>query len=94
MVYYTFYESNFIVRYQPKKVCETVVALENSTQKINLQQFLWQCWKLQGSNFNGTGLHQGALLEKFKENNLRKIGFLKLLTKKNLLGCFHELKTY
>ena len=40
-------------------------------------------------DFNGTGLHQGALLEKFKENNLRKIGFLKLLTKENLLGCFH-----
>ena len=35
------------------------------------------------------GLYQGALLEKFKENNLRKVDFLKLLTKENLLGCFH-----
>ena len=42
-----------------------------------------------GSNFNGPVLHQGALLEKFKENDLRKIGFLKLLTKENLLACFH-----
>ena len=48
-----------------------------STQKFNLQQFFLQCWRLQGSNFNGTGLHQGALLEKFKQNNLAKIGFFK-----------------
>ena len=31
------------------------------------------------------GLHQGALLEKFKENNVAKVGFLKLLTKENPL---------
>ena len=60
-----------------------------STQKFNLQQLFWQYWRLQGSNFNGTGLHQGALLETLMENNLGKIGFLKLLTKENLLGCFH-----
>ena len=78
-----------MVRYHPKKKCGTVVVLENSTHKINLQQFFWQCWKLQGSNFNGTGLHQGTLVEKFKENSLRKIDYLKLLTKENLLGCFH-----
>ena len=30
------------------------------------------------SNFNGTGLHQGDLLEKFKENNLAKVNCLKL----------------
>ena len=84
-----FYESNFIVKYQPKRVCGTVVVLKNSTQKINLQEFFWQCWKLYGSNFNETGLHQGALLGKFNENILRKIGFLNLLTKENLLGCFY-----
>ena len=44
---------------------------------------------MEGSNFNGTGIHQGDLLEKFKENNLKKIELLKLLTKENLLGCFH-----
>ena len=36
-------------------------------------------------NFNGTGLHKGDLLEKFKEKNLSKVNFLKLLTKENLL---------
>ena len=35
--------------------------------------------------FNGTGLHQRALLEKLRGNNLGKTGFLKLLTKENLL---------
>ena len=60
-----------------------------SSQKIDLHQFFWKCWRLQGSNFNGTVLHQGALLEKFQENNLEKIGFLKLLTKENFLGYFH-----
>ena len=59
-----------------------------------LQQFFWQCWRLCGSNFNETGLHHGTLLETFKENNLIKIGFLELVTKENLLGCFHQLKTY
>ena len=43
-------------------------------QKTNLRQF--------------TGLHQGTLLEKFKEINLAKVSFLKLLSKGNL-ACFH-----
>ena len=81
VLYYIFFESNFIVRYHPKKVCGTVVVLENSTHKINLQQFFWQCWRLYGSNFNGTGLHQRALLEKFMEKNRRKIGFFKVTNK-------------
>ena len=46
-----------------------------NTQKTNLQQFISQCWRLQDSN----------LYEKFKENNLAKASFLKLLTKENLL---------
>ena len=33
-----------------------------------------------------TGLHQGALFKKFKENNLAKVS---LLTKENLLLLFH-----
>ena len=45
-----------------------------NTQKNNLRQF--------------TVLHQGALLEKFNENNLAKVSLLKLLTKENLLVCF------
>ena len=28
-------------------------------------------------------------IEKFKENNLPKVSFLKLLTKENPLECFH-----
>ena len=40
-------------------------------------------------NFNRNGLHQGDLLEKFKEEDLAKVSFLKLLTKKNLLEYFH-----
>ena len=49
-----------------------------SIEKINLQEFFLQCWWLQGSNFDGTGLHQGALLETFKPRNLGKICLLKL----------------
>ena len=41
-------------------------------------KFQWNC-----------GLHQGDLLKEFKENNLAKVNFLKLLTKENLLECFH-----
>ena len=52
-----------------------------TTQKINLQQFFVQCWKLQGSSFNGTGLHQGALLERFNQNSLVKIEFFKVTNK-------------
>ena len=32
---------------------------------------------------------QGNLLEKLKENILVKVSLLKLLTKENLLVCFH-----
>ena len=45
--------------------------------------------EVEDSIFNEPGLHQGNLLEKFKENNLEKVSFLKLLTKENLLGCFY-----
>ena len=44
-----------------------------NTQKTNLQQF--------------TGLHQGALHEKFKKSNHAKVSFLKLPIKENLV-CF------
>ena len=39
--------------------------------------------------FDGNGLHQGNLLEKFKENNLAKVRFVKFLIRENLLECFH-----
>ena len=32
---------------------------------------------------------QEDLLEKLKENNVAKVSLLKLLTKENLLICFH-----
>ena len=35
---------------------------------------------------------QRASVEKFKDNNLAKVSFLKLLTKENLFGCFHYLE--
>ena len=60
-----------------------------NTQKTNLWQFFLQCCRLQDSNFNRNELHYGDLLEKFEENNLAKVSFLKLLTQKNLLVCFH-----
>ena len=37
-------------------------------------------------------LHQGDLLKKFKENNLAKVNFLKLLTKENSLKCVMSLQ--
>ena len=40
---------------------------------------------------NGTGLHQGDSLEKYKEDNLAKANCLKLQTQENLLKCFHQL---
>ena len=52
-----------------------------NTQKTNLRQFFLQCYGLRDSDFDGTGLHQGDLLEMFKENNLAKVSFLKLLRK-------------
>ena len=45
--------------------------------------------EVESSNFNGTGLHLGDLLEKFEENSLAKVSFLKLLAKENLIGCFY-----
>ena len=59
-----------------------------NTQKTNLRQFFLQCCRLLDSNFNGTGLHQADLLEIFKEKNLAKVSFLKLLTMENLLLSF------
>ena len=46
-----------------------------NTWKINLRQFFLRRWRLKDSN----------LLEKFNDNNLAKVSFLKLLTKQNLL---------
>ena len=34
-------------------------------------------------------MHQGDLFEKFKEKNLVKASFLKLLTKENFLAYFY-----
>ena len=78
VVYYTSYKSNFIVIYHPKIMWDS--SCSRSTQKINFQQFFRQFWRLE---------YQQPLLVKFKENNLGKIGFLKLLTKENLFRCFH-----
>ena len=60
-----------------------------NTQETKLQHFFLKCWRLEDSNFNGNELHHGDLLEKFKENNLAKVRFLKLQTKENLLECFY-----
>ena len=51
----------------------------------------WNTWKANLQQFFATvsGLHQAAVLEKFNENNLAKVSFLKLLTKENLLFCCH-----
>ena len=85
-----FYKSNFIAIQPPKNY---VVSCSVNTLKANLRQFSLQCWRWKESNFNRTGLHQGDLLEKFKETNLAKVSFLKLLTKDNLLEYFHQLAT-
>ena len=52
-------------------------------QKSNLRQFFLQ-WTTPGK----------CTYKKFKENNLAKVNFLKLLTKENLFECFHYLTTY
>ena len=54
-----------------------------NTQKTNLQQF-----------FVAVHWTTSTLLEKLKENNIARVGFLKLLTNKNLLVHFHQLATY
>ena len=76
---------------QPSKIvwlCRCSV----STQKTNLCKFFLQCWRLQDSNFNRTGLRHGDLFK--KQKNLAKVNFLKLLTKENLLKCFHQFTAY
>ena len=60
-----------------------------NTKKTNLQRLFLKCWRLYDSNFILTRPCQGDLLKGFKESNLAKFSFLKLLTKENLLGCFH-----
>ena len=62
-----------------------------NTHKTNLPQFFLQWWRLQESNFVLTGLCQGGLLERFRENNLPKVSLLKSLIKRNLLECLHYL---
>ena len=76
---------------QPSKIvwlCRCSV----STQKTNLCRFFLQCWRLQDSNFNSTGLRHRDLFK--KQKNLAKVNFLKLLTKENLLKCFHQFTAY
>ena len=73
---------------RPKIMCDS--SCSGNIQKSNLRQFSLQCWRLQDSNLNGTGLHQGSVLEMFKENNLAKVSFLKLLTK--VLNVFISLQ--
>ena len=68
-----------------QKLCGTVVVLEVHRKLTSSSSF---------GNFGGCKIqilmeYQRPLLEKFKENNLGKIGFLKLLTKENLFRCFH-----
>ena len=85
-----FYKINFMVM-QPSKIvwlCRCSV----STQKTNLCRFFLQCWRLQDSNFNSTGLRHRDLFK--KQKNLAKVNFLKLLTKENLLKCFHQFTAY
>ena len=65
-----------------------------NTQKTKLRQFFLPCWRMKDSVINGTGLHQGDFFEKLEVENLAKVSFLKLQTKENLLGCFHQLATY
>ena len=33
-----------------------------------MQQFFFECWRLQDSNFNGTGLHQGDFLKNSEQS--------------------------
>ena len=76
-----------MVRCHPKKVCGTVAVLENSTHKLICSSSFGNFGGCKGQILMELGYN--TLLETFKENNLRKIGFLKLLTKENLFGCFH-----
>ena len=54
-----------------------------NTQRTNLRQLILQCSRLE------LAVTQGYLLEKLKENNVAKVSSFKLLTKENLLVCFH-----
>ena len=78
VVYYNFLQEQLHSNVAAKKICGTVVVLEIH-RKLTCGSSLPQL----------TGLHQGDLLEMFKEKNLGKVGFSKLLTKENLLVCFH-----
>ena len=78
VVYYTFFFFLLRSNVAAQEICETAVTLEihgKLTCSSSLRQF--------------SGLHQAAVLEKFNENNLAKVSFLKLLTKENLLFCCH-----
>ena len=54
-----------------------------NTQKTNLRQIFLQ-----------RTTPRKCTYKKFKENNLAKVIFLKLLTKENLFECFHQFATY
>ena len=74
----------------PQKLCRIVVFLE-IPRKLTCGSFFCRFIFVvfQDPNFILTGFHHGDLFERFKEDNLAKVSFLKLLTKENLLGCFH-----
>ena len=59
-----------------------------STQKINLQQFYGNVGGCKAQILMELGYIRELYLNSL-ESNLGKIGFLKLLTKENLPGCFH-----
>ena len=74
VVYYTFLQEQFRSNVATQKLCGTVIVLEihrKLTCYSSLREFI--------------GLRQGALLQTFKDNNLAKVSFLKLLKKENLL---------
>ena len=62
----------------------------NTPRKLTCSSF-FAMLEVVRHNFNETGLRQGDLLENFKENNLARVSFLQLLSKENLLECFHQL---
>ena len=63
----------------PIKLFSRVAALE-IPRKLTQNISFYSGGGCKTQNFNGTGLDQGELPEKFKENNLAKVNYLKLQT--------------
>ena len=79
-----FLDSEQFLYKELKCSCQNIMwwsSCSGNTHKTNLRQFFLQCCRFYDSNLNGTGLQQGDLLEKFRENNLAKLRFWKLLRK-------------